>query len=81
MGFPNGVVPHLGKIPTFSRFFLGGASLSRMFDVDQEGSPCDKKYTNGGILLKEPKEWDALLFFVAWAALPVDVSFFRARHH
>ena len=55
--------------------------LSRMFDIDREGSPSDKKYTNGGIFLKEPKGWDALLFFVAWAALPVDVSFFRARHH
>ena len=32
MGFPNGGeggggVPHLGKIPTFSRFFIWGASL------------------------------------------------------
>ena len=29
MGFPNGGegVPHLGKIPTFSRYFVWGASL------------------------------------------------------
>ena len=33
MGFPNGGegggVPHLGKIPTFSRYFFWGASLSQ----------------------------------------------------
>ena len=27
----GGGVPHLGKIPTFSRFFLGGASLSKLW--------------------------------------------------
>ena len=37
MGFPNGGEggggPHLGKIPTFSRFFIWGASLTIRYSI------------------------------------------------
>ena len=45
MGFPNGGeggVPHLGKIPTFSRFFGGGASLIPTFGVGGSQAGWDK---------------------------------------
>ena len=42
MGFPNrgegGGVPYLGKIPTFSRLFFWGASLSYHLTI------CDSEY-------------------------------------